>query len=155
MSIPVWFIDQSQAGNTTHTIIGWLWQFGDGGRANTKIAQHNFDEAGQYEVSLTVTNNCGNSSTLTKTIDITGDNMTTYTQEIVIVDSNKITIKVPIIEAVVPIQFIDEGLGTPLVGNVELINADGVVLQTMVTDSDGTVLFGDVVHGAYTVRITY
>jgi gliding motility-associated-like protein len=41
-------------------ITGWLWEFGDGGRAFEQNPQHRYTDTGRFEVSLTVfSNGCG------------------------------------------------------------------------------------------------
>ncbi len=55
------FTDQS-----TNSPISWEWNFGDGETANTQNPEHIYNQEGDYNVSLTVSNNFG-SSVETKT----------------------------------------------------------------------------------------
>lgn len=48
----------------------YAWSFGDGATAATRVAKHTFTATGTYEVSLTVTDNQGCETTLTKEITI-------------------------------------------------------------------------------------
>ena len=84
-----------------------------------------------------------------------GENMTTYTESIAVVDGSTITINVPIEEPSVLVKFLD--MDTPLVGKtVELLTEDeSTVLQTKVTDTSGISTFENVLHGNYNVRIHY
>ncbi|MEL6132351.1 MAG: PKD domain-containing protein, partial [Bacteroidota bacterium] len=41
------------------TLIGWVWDFGDGGISVQQNPTHSFDQAGAYDVKLTVTNILG------------------------------------------------------------------------------------------------
>jgi len=45
------------------SIIGWLWDFGDGEMADSQTASHTFRDDGVYQISLTVTDDDGASST--------------------------------------------------------------------------------------------
>jgi len=49
----------------------YSWDFGDGGTSNLQNASYKFTNAGTYNVSLTVTDNDGLSSTVTKSITVT------------------------------------------------------------------------------------
>lgn len=86
-----------------------------------------------------------------------GDNMATYTEAIVIEDASEKKINVPVIEPEVPVKFVKTGLETPLIDKqVELLSEDeNTVLQIKTTNADGLVIFVNVVHGRYKVRITY
>ncbi|MBW8048924.1 MAG: PKD domain-containing protein [Cytophagales bacterium] len=48
----------------------WSWDFGDGDTANLRDNKHSYDTAGSYYVTLTATNGCGFSKTITDTIVI-------------------------------------------------------------------------------------
>lgn len=61
------FIDYSQF-DLTSPIVAWQWNFGDGNYSNEKGSpsmpiSHTYNVAGSYTVSLTVTNQCGCSTT--------------------------------------------------------------------------------------------
>lgn len=42
-----------------HDIISWAWTFGDGGTASTMDPYHTYNQAGTYQVCLTITDNVG------------------------------------------------------------------------------------------------
>lgn len=48
-------------------IVTWLWNFGDGQTSNESNPSHTFSLAGSFDVSLTVTDDQGNSNTTTQT----------------------------------------------------------------------------------------
>ena len=48
-----------------HGVTGWAWEFGDGNSANDQNPLHTFDEPGNYDVTLTVSNG-GNEVSLTE-----------------------------------------------------------------------------------------
>ncbi len=58
------FTDLSFPGSGT--IISWLWNFGDGSSSTSQNPSHVYSSAGNYTVSLTVTDNLGQSDTETK-----------------------------------------------------------------------------------------
>ncbi|MBZ0243629.1 MAG: PKD domain-containing protein, partial [Bacteroidales bacterium] len=55
------------------TIMTWQWNFGDGNTSTVQNPTHTYNTNGSYTVSLTVTDNAGNSSTETKTAFIQVD----------------------------------------------------------------------------------
>ncbi|MEJ7610802.1 MAG: PKD domain-containing protein [Ferruginibacter sp.] len=63
--LPVQFTDNSIAGSGT--ITGWLWDFGDGNSSVLQNPSHIYTAAGNYNVSLRVTNSNGCDKTLTRT----------------------------------------------------------------------------------------
>lgn len=157
MPYEVQFTDRSEGGSG-HNVTGWGWNFGDGFASSERNPLHSYNNIGEYNVSLTVTNDCGRNDISAQCIKVLGgDNMGEYTEAIVVTDSGEIAINVPISEANVPVKFLDGGLGTPLVGkNADLLTADGAtVLQTKTTDVAGIATFTDVAHGNYKAKITY
>ena len=58
-------------GSGTDPIDEFEWSFGDGFGATTQVAQHEYDTAGIYLVTLRVTNRCGLDTLLTQSITIT------------------------------------------------------------------------------------
>ncbi len=46
--------------------VSWLWNFGDGGTSTQKAPSHTYTQAGEYDVSLTITTSTGCTNTLTK-----------------------------------------------------------------------------------------
>ena len=63
--LPVQFTDNSAPGSGT--ITGWLWDFGDGNSSAAQNPSHTYTAAGNYNVSVMITNSNGCSKTLTKT----------------------------------------------------------------------------------------
>jgi PKD repeat protein len=45
--------------SSNHDIISWLWHFGDGGISDNHAPTHTYNEAGTYEVCLTIHDNSG------------------------------------------------------------------------------------------------
>jgi PKD repeat protein len=59
--------DASASTDDDGSISSYAWSFGDGGTGSGRQVTHSFDESGSYPVTLTVTDNAGSSSTLTRT----------------------------------------------------------------------------------------
>jgi len=55
-------------------IVEWLWSFGDGATSNGEVVQHTYELSGSYTVRLTVIDDNGKSSPVTKIIKIGGCN---------------------------------------------------------------------------------
>ncbi len=53
------------------TITGYAWDFGDGDTATGVAPGHTYEEAGTYEVTLTVTDNRGGTDTATLEVEVT------------------------------------------------------------------------------------
>jgi len=156
MVYEVQFADQSQGGNN-HAIIKWEWDFGDGTTSNERNPVHSYNIPGEYNVSLTVTNDCGKSATSTQCIKVgCGSNME-HTIDINITNCDEDTIKVPEVCAAKAYKFVGAVTGNPIIGvKVELLNADGTtVLQTQTTDANGIVTFTNVNYGNYKLKVTY
>jgi PKD repeat protein len=64
--LAVQFTDQS-----TGSISGWSWAFGDGGSSAEQNPSHTYDNAGDYTVSLTVTGSNSDTETKTNYIEVT------------------------------------------------------------------------------------
>jgi len=62
--LTVQFTDQSTSSNSA--ITDWLWDFGDGNTGNTQNPTHTYASAGNFNVTLRVTNASGCAKTLTK-----------------------------------------------------------------------------------------
>lgn len=62
--------DASNSYDTGSTISSYSWNFGDGGTATGAQVSHTFATAGTYDVSLTVTDAAGNSSTETMPVTV-------------------------------------------------------------------------------------
>ena len=61
----------SGSSDSDGSITGYAWNFGDGSNGNGRTASHTYTKAGTYIVKLTVTDNDGNISSTTKTIQVT------------------------------------------------------------------------------------
>jgi len=51
-------------------ITQWRWDFGDGDSSTAPNPKHEYDKSGQYTVRLTVTDDAGKSTTITKTVNV-------------------------------------------------------------------------------------
>jgi len=52
-------------------IVSWNWDFGDSGGSTSPNPKHEYEKGGQYTVRLTVTDDGGESATLTRTVTVT------------------------------------------------------------------------------------
>lgn len=52
------------------TIVSYAWNFGDGSTATGKIVSHTYTRQQTYQVSLTITNDRGQSATTTRAVDV-------------------------------------------------------------------------------------
>lgn len=57
-------------GEVNGTITGWSWDFGDGATGDGATATHSFAEAGEYSVTLTVTNDYGKTNSVSQTVTV-------------------------------------------------------------------------------------
>ena len=157
MGYTVSFWDRSETGEG-HTITAWLWDFGDDGTSTVQNPEHTYAESGEYTVSLTAENDCGERGSFSLNIETGGENkMGEYTETVTITSGSMITISVEIVEPTAPFQFVQSVTGTPLTEkSAELRSEDGLtILQTVITDGDGIATFVDVRHGTYQIKITY
>ncbi len=51
-------------------ITQWRWDFGDGDSSTAPNPKHAYDKSGQYTVQLTVTDDAGESTTISKTVNV-------------------------------------------------------------------------------------
>ncbi len=58
---------------TGHTIVGYSWNFGDGGTGTGATPSHTFGTAGTYSVVLVVTDDLGQTGTASKTVPVTSN----------------------------------------------------------------------------------
>ena len=63
-------VDGSASTDSDGTVAGYAWTFGDGGTAVNSTASHTYLAAGDYLVTLKVTDNSGGVGTLTKTVTV-------------------------------------------------------------------------------------
>lgn len=75
------FLSNQQDNPTTYS-----WQFGDGGTSNQENPAHTYAQAGTYNVTLTVTNNCG-SNTYQETVTIGSTCNYSLSPNIIVCDS--------------------------------------------------------------------
>jgi PKD repeat protein len=52
-------------------IVSWNWDFGDGDSSTAPNPKHAYDKSGSYTVRLTVTDDAGDATTITKTVLVT------------------------------------------------------------------------------------
>ena len=52
--------------------LSFAWDFGDGGSSSDSDPVHAYAEPGSYEVTLTVTDGCGNQAAVTQTVEVGG-----------------------------------------------------------------------------------
>jgi len=68
----IYFTDESYSFG--ENIISWSWDFGDGATSNEQNPSHSYSQEGTYCVSLTVTDNNGNSSGIMRFIVVSENN---------------------------------------------------------------------------------
>lgn len=61
-------VDAGGSSDPDGSIVSYSWDFGDGGHASTKVADHTFADAGSHQVTLVVTDNLGATDSLTKPV---------------------------------------------------------------------------------------
>ncbi len=62
--------DATASSDPDGTVTGYAWSFGDGATATGATAEHTYAEAGDQEVSLTVTDNSGGTNSITRTVTV-------------------------------------------------------------------------------------
>jgi PKD repeat protein len=68
VNVPCLFTDAST--DSDGSIAGWNWAFGDGGTDLTQNPSHTYTTAGNFDVTLTVTDNLGATGTITQPVTI-------------------------------------------------------------------------------------
>jgi PKD repeat protein len=68
-------VDASGSTDSDGTIASYAWTFGDGGTATGPTASHTYAAGGTYDVKLTVTDNKGTATNLTKQVTVTPPNV--------------------------------------------------------------------------------
>lgn len=63
----------TQAHSRGASVSSWRWDFGDGGAASSEPATHSYAVAGTYTVTLTVTDDRGNTHTLRRPVEVAPD----------------------------------------------------------------------------------
>lgn len=56
-------VDAGLSGDAEGPLAAWTWEFGDGRKASGRTAVHTYAAAGRYRISLTVTDNAGQTAT--------------------------------------------------------------------------------------------
>ena len=67
-------VDGSGSTDADGTITGYAWNFGDGTTGTGATAQHTYGAAGNYTVTLTVTDNAGATNAVSKQVTVTAAN---------------------------------------------------------------------------------
>ncbi len=62
--------DASLSTDSDGRIVSYLWNFGDGSRAEGAVVKHDFKNMGSFVVTLTVTDDRGQSASLSKTVSV-------------------------------------------------------------------------------------
>ncbi len=65
-------VDATGSTDSDGTVTSYAWNFGDGGTANGATASHSYAAAGDYTVTLTVTDNKGATGTVAKPVTVKG-----------------------------------------------------------------------------------
>lgn len=116
----------------------WLWDFGDDETSNVKNPQHTYTTPGTYNVTLTLTNQAGCVSTVTKNAVVT------------VRDASNIAITAPSSGGCVPFNFTPTASATTI---------DGIASYQWDFGDGGTATGASPTHnyaavGTYTVRVT-
>ena len=144
------------------SITSYSWDFGDGTTSDEMSGEHSFIDIGEYIVSLTVTDDRGDTTESSQTITITGEEPATFNFELgeILVDSEwtAVSFAEPLNDPVVivgPLSFIDDDPATVRIRN---LNQNGFELHIQEWDYlDGnhtgeTVSFIAVEKGTYTLE---
>lgn len=122
----------------------WIWDFGDGTETETEQnPTHEFTEPGTYTVTLSIKNADGNTSTISKTIEVLDTTPPTPPDPLVAyfsTDNTSVAIETPI-------AFVDESTGDPI--SWEWNFGDGTPFQA---EQNATHTFA--LPGQYTVTLT-
>jgi len=79
--------DGSDSSDPDGTVAAWEWDFGDGHSKSGESVTHTFGAAGDYEVTLTVTDDDGAEASVTKTVTVTDEPSVPTTTRVVSQDS--------------------------------------------------------------------
>ena len=71
-NLEVQFTDEST--DSDGSIVSWSWDFGDGSSSSSQNPTHLYDAPGTYSVSLTVTDDAGDSDSVTSTVTVEEEN---------------------------------------------------------------------------------
>ncbi len=67
-------VDAAQSADSDGTITGYSWDFGDGATGAGRTASHSYAESSSYDVTLTVTDNRGDTATKKHSVTVTRPN---------------------------------------------------------------------------------
>ncbi len=62
--------DASRSSDTNDLIVAYLWDFGDGGSSDGQVVEHTYADAGEYTVTLTVTDSKGSQAILFQNVRV-------------------------------------------------------------------------------------
>lgn len=68
-------VDASSSSDEDGRVVGYAWDFGDGGRGTGQRASHEYAEAGTYTIALTVTDDSGATNTRTAEVTVSAANV--------------------------------------------------------------------------------
>jgi PKD repeat protein/subtilisin family serine protease len=77
--LTVTFTDASSSPNGSVT--AWSWDFGDSSSATSQSPVHTYNAAGSYIVTLTITDNAGESDIYSETVTVSENNTSSYTND--------------------------------------------------------------------------
>lgn len=69
------------AGDSTGDVETYEWDFGDGATATGETVSHTYDDAGEYEVTLTIIDQDGREDTTSATLDVFGEPTATFSAD--------------------------------------------------------------------------
>ncbi|WP_292464520.1 LamG-like jellyroll fold domain-containing protein [Methanolobus sp.] len=133
------FTDQSS--DADGTIIAWSWNFGDGNTSTAQNPSHQYSSAGNYTVSLTVTDDDGNTDSSSRSVTVIGT-QGTYADRILL---NK-PAKGGIIKDGGYVSFTNDG-------NYRYVDIDGVRYDLDQSDSITLEIVNDQTAGAISMDI--
>ncbi|HEX8545901.1 MAG TPA: PKD domain-containing protein [Cytophagaceae bacterium] len=117
----------------------YVWDFGDGTspiNTNQSLVSHSYSQKGEYEASVTITNSCGNSGTITGPISVADGCLLGLMS--VEKDNNKVSVFPNPVSDVSTVSF-----ATPLVTSIKMYLVDPLGTKTTVrynTENDATQL---------------
>ncbi|HWV50455.1 MAG TPA: PKD domain-containing protein, partial [Microbacterium sp.] len=87
-------VDATASTDADGTIITYSWSFGDGANGSGVTAEHAYLAAGEYPVSLTVTDDRGGSATTTQQVSVAAPNVAPTAAFTLAVDAESLTVSV-------------------------------------------------------------
>jgi len=129
------------------TIVAYRWGFGDGGFGTGPVSTHTYSSAGTYTVSLTISDDSGETGAATTTVEITDSGP----------GHGSWTVKVPLLQTEFELRL-EEFAGVLI---VDEIHPDGTIFLGIGLEFDGfiawhdvagSLFFGMIDHNAGTMR---